>query len=114
MGGTGLAIRKQQIQSIDDSRSFDDIKKVPLEAIVPSELEQHLSTNSARLITFGQDRSEILHTNNGLKCDRFLQDWKNEPKLCFGLYLEHHERTFGIQWRRMESRRARTSGKAKC
>ena len=98
VGGTGSAIGKQQIEPIDDSRSFDeDIKKVPLEAIVPSELEQHLAVNSAQLITNEQDRSEIQDANCGLKCDRFLQDLKNEPKLCFGLYLEHHERTFGIR-----------------
>ena len=36
-----------------------DIKTAALEALVPSELEQHLAMNRARLITYEQFRSEI-------------------------------------------------------
>ena len=37
----------------------EDIKTAALEALVPSELEQHLAMNRARLITYEQVRSEI-------------------------------------------------------
>ena len=37
----------------------EDINTAALEALVPSELEQHLAMNRARLITYAQVRSEI-------------------------------------------------------
>ena len=37
----------------------EDIKTAALEALVPSELGQHLAMNRSRLITYGQVRSEI-------------------------------------------------------
>ena len=46
-------------QGLGTTALDDDIKTAALEALVPSELEQHLAMNRAQLITYEQFRSEI-------------------------------------------------------
>ena len=57
MGRTRSPIRKEH--GTTTAALDGDIKTAALEALVPSELEQHLAMSSARLITFEQVRSEI-------------------------------------------------------
>ena len=58
VGETGAPIRK--ILSGKTAAALDEsIKTAALEALAPSELEQHLAMNRARLITHEQVRSEI-------------------------------------------------------
>ena len=54
----------------------EDIKTAALEAPVPSELEQHLAMNRARLITYEQVRSEIQAHTEGRRSQFALQLWQ--------------------------------------
>ena len=64
---TGLEKWKELVRRCERSKSSRtttavldaDIKKAALEPLAPSELEQHLAMNRARLITYEQVRGEI-------------------------------------------------------
>ena len=57
--GEELVRRYERSKSSGTTTSAQDITSAALEALVPSELEQHFAMNRARLITNEQVRSEI-------------------------------------------------------
>ena len=59
MGRTGPPIREDRVERRQQLLMRTSIKTAGLEALVPSELEQHLAMNGARLITHEQGRSDI-------------------------------------------------------
>ena len=59
MEGTGARYERGKSDGTTTAALDEDIKTAALEALVPTELEQHLAMNRARLITYGQVRNEI-------------------------------------------------------
>ena len=59
VGGLVRRYERSKSSGTTTAALCEDIRTAALEALVPSELEQHLAMNRARLITYEQVRSEI-------------------------------------------------------